>query len=234
MKKRNSNEKLLFFDMDGTLYDLQDVVGMNYQMQVDFYAECCDFSKLETERFFRKNNILPYVSEKANSATELFSRSGLDMFKWQEYRNKNFDVMKIDVKKAAEAHIVREFRQLGSTVLLTSNSIQNVKKILERLELLLEDFDKIVCSDYSYPFPVFSKLKAMKYIMETFDVKPERCLSLGDRYQTDIAPMLELGGSGILVKKPGALGEIFHFLSEEISDTVDMEHFVFYAHAEAK
>ena len=38
--------------------------------------------------------------------------------------------------------------------------------------------------------------------------EPKNCFSIGDRYQTDIAPMLELGGCGILVKQSASLERI--------------------------
>ena len=32
-------QKLIIFDLDGTLYDLNDVMSMSYQMQIDFFSE---------------------------------------------------------------------------------------------------------------------------------------------------------------------------------------------------
>lgn len=221
------NWKLVIFDMDGTLYDLQDVVGMNYRMAVEFYSTACGLSREEAESVLAANSILPYVSENARSATEFFSKSGLDLAAWQEFRESHFDVCQIEMHKAADAQSVRAFRWQDKLVLLTSNSMRNVQKVLERIRLSTEDFDRIVCSDHNYPYPIFNKQTAMAYIMEIFEVEPVECISIGDRFQTDIAPMLALGGAGILVKRPKALEAVFRFLSGTLQD-VEAELFTFY------
>lgn len=219
--------KLIIFDMDGTLYDLQDVVGMNYRMAVEYYSTACGLSGDEAESVFAANSILPCISVKARSATEFFSKSGLDLAAWQEFRESHFDVCQIDKHKAADAQSVRAFRLQGKLVLLTSNSLRNVQRVLERIGLSTDDFDRTVCSDHNYPYPTFNKQKAMSHLMEDFGVDPAECISIGDRFQTDIAPMLALGGAGILVRRPKALEDVLRFLSGTLQDG-DAGTFVFF------
>ena len=61
--------KLIIFDMDGTLYDLQDVAGMNYRMEVEFYSTARGLPEEEAESVLAANSILSYASEKAHSAS---------------------------------------------------------------------------------------------------------------------------------------------------------------------
>lgn len=225
--------ELTIFDMDGTLYDLRDVAGMNYRMEVEFYSTACGLSGEAAESILAANAILPYVSENARSATEFFSRSGLDLAAWQEFRERRFDVCQIDTLKAADAQSVRAFRRQGKLVLLTSNCVRNVRKVLGRLGLAAEDFDRVVCSDQNYPYPIFNKQKAMSYLMGELGVEPAECISIGDRFQTDIAPMLALGGAGVLVKRPKALEDVLRFLSGASRD-VDSASFVFYPNSAAQ
>lgn len=222
--------ELILFDMDGTLYDLQDVADTNYRMEVAFYSASCGLTEEDTQSIFDANFILPYASDKARSATEFFSRSGLDLAAWLEFRDRHFNVSQIDMRKAIDAQTVRAFSRLGKLILLTSNSFRNVQKVLEKLELSTEDFEGIVCSDHHYPYPKFNKQQAMLYIMETFGLEPAGCISIGDRFQTDIAPMLTLGGTGILVRHPKALENVLQFLKGTSQD-VDAESFVFYPSA---
>ena len=213
MEKMNKKNKLIIFDMDGTLYDLQDVIGMNYEMQKDFYSNYYGISCDETEHIFREHDIFPYISAKAKSATEFFDKTGISIKQWQAYRKEHFDVKKIDAGKAVENNILQGFHLMYHTVLLTSNSFENVKKVFRHLDISLDNFDGIICSDYGYPYEIFDKYHAMKHIMEKTAKKPENCLSIGDRYETDIAPMLKLGGSGIVVKKPEALSDVYEYLT---------------------
>lgn len=222
----NAGWKLIVFDMDGTLYDLQDVINMNYRMQMDFYSECCGISCDEVKRIFEQNSILPYISSRAKSATEFFSKNGIDLTKWQHYRNKHFDVGQIDASKAVNDDIIRKFHQKYNTILLTSNSIKNVEKVLDHLQIKWNHYDRIICSDYNYPYSTFDKFCAMRHIREVFSAEPGECLSAGDRYETDIAPMLRLGGTGILVKKPKAMYDVYRYLEGE--DCADDEKFIVY------
>ena len=52
-----------------------------------------------------------------------------------------------------------------------------------------------------------------------------KVLSIGDRYCTDIEPMLSIGGDGILVKKPGAVEKLLEDLKTGVSLTDSYEWF---------
>lgn len=219
--------KLVILDMDGTLYDIHDVVGMNYRIVVEFYSTECGLSEAGAEKILAENFILSHVSDKERSATEFFSKSGLDLFKWQAFRTQHFDVEKIDLHKVSDPQLIREFREHGMLVLLTSNSFCNTQKILERIRITTDDFDSVVCSDHNYPYAIFDKRKAMTNIMEHFDVEPAECISIGDRFQTDVAPMLDIGGAGIQIKTPKALKHVIQFLYGPLKNT-DTKMFTFY------
>lgn len=226
MDSKDAKWEVVIFDMDGTLYDLQDVIDMNYQMQVNFFSHWFDISCSEAKRIFKENNILPYLSTEAKSATEFFSKIGIDMQEWKNYRNMNFDVNKINVSKAADDNIIRKFHMKYRTVLLTSNSLINIKKVFRHLKISMNNFDMIICSDYNYPYNIFDKSHAMEFITEVLTVSPQKCLSIGDRYETDIVPITTLGGTGVVLGKPKALYDVYNYLEGIYVDCCD---FVFYA-----
>ena len=220
--------RLIIFDMDGTLYELSDVISMNYRMQVDFYSEHMGVTANEAMKVFTQNDILPVISPTARSATEFFSSSGMDLSAWQKYRNSHFDVSCIDVAKAVGTGIIKDYHVRYKLCLLTSNSYVNVIRILDRLEIPITEFDQIVCSDHNYEFEKFHKLRAMQSIMRHFDVLPKKCLSIGDRFNTDVAPALELGAYGIVVYHPWAIKEVYKFLSSDDCLDINQTAFSFY------
>lgn len=71
-------ERIIIFDMDGTLYDLDDVVSMNYDMQVKFLSMKRNMSREETVSYLAENRIFPTITKESKSATELFLQIGLD------------------------------------------------------------------------------------------------------------------------------------------------------------
>ena len=64
--------KLIIFDLDGTLYNLEDVALSNYKMQLNFYSFCTGKTNEEVVKVFEANDIYPIISRKSKSATDFF------------------------------------------------------------------------------------------------------------------------------------------------------------------
>ena len=200
--------KLIIFDMDGTLYDLKDVIQMSYNMQVSYFAEKTGQSHEATKTFFAENGLFPDIRKESKSATEMFVRQGLKMEDWSKYRDNNFDVNAIDISKAVKDNLLQKFSEQFVLVLLSSNSYRCIQKVFSHINCSLSHFDEIICSDRYEGHGSFNKKEAMKLICEKYDIDISNMLSIGDRYKTDIEPFLELGGSGLLIKKNDSLKKI--------------------------
>lgn len=192
---------LLILDMDGTLYDINDVIRATYRMQVEFYSQYTGKTSEQVEKIFEENDIRPFVSESTKSATEFFISNGIDGKEWSEYRKLNFDVTNIDKKKAVKQELIEELSKSYPIVLLSTNTKESISKVLRRIEINEGVFKDIVCSDNMNIVP-FNKENAISEIIIRYGCKPDRILSIGDRYQTDIVPMLKLGGDGVVVEDP--------------------------------
>lgn len=200
--------KLLIFDMDGTLYDINDVVSSNYEMQVDFLQQKTGKQRKDIVLFLEKNNIYPIIKTDSKSATELFSREGFDIQEWIYYREKNFDVSSIDISQSVNTDSMRQLASDFKLVLLSSNSYRNIKRILKHIDCDITLFSSIVCSDNFVNCVGFDKKIAMRDIAKMYSIPFFNILSIGDRYMTDIKPILELGGSGILLSSPRSISKI--------------------------
>lgn len=199
--------------MDGTLYDLTDVVKMNYDMQVKFLCTKKRITEQEATLFLAENHVYPIMKEDSKSATELFLQIGLDTKEWSDFRNTHFDVTKIDKKKAVSEAVLKQFSKFGIIVLLSSNAYSVLEKVLRHIAINTSLFDEIICSDrFPYQLP-FKKKLAMEFLGEKYKVDYKDMYSIGDRYKTDIEPMLEIGGRGILLKKNLGLNRVYNDLN---------------------
>ena len=54
----------------------------------------------------------------------------------------------------------------------------------------------------------FNKKDAMEDLLRHFSAIPSNLISIGDRFNTDIKPALELGGSGYLLHTPKAFTSV--------------------------
>ena len=205
--------KLIIFDMDGTLYDLNDVVQMSYDMQVEFLSMKRSISKAEAIDFLSQHHVYPVMKEDSRSATELFLQMGFDKKEWSEYRDARFDIEMINKDKAIDENTIRSFSDLGIVVLLSSNALSVIEKVLSHINIKSSVFDRIICSDrFPYQEP-FSKKRAMEFLSDKYCVKFNEMISFGDRFETDIKPMIQLGGLGALIQSPSALIDVFNDLS---------------------
>lgn len=206
--------QLIIFDVDGTFYDLNDVVSDNYNMQVDFWATEKNLSKESVKILFAQNNILPYKSEKARSATEFFLRNGVEIDTWRRYREAHSSPCNIRKETAVSNELLAGFAELSKLVLLSSNTSANIRDILNWLELEEGLFEAVFCSTSETGGKTFSKKMMFHYILDRYEVESNAVLAVGDRYETDIGPLVNLGGSGVLVRKPADLKELYRDLCE--------------------
>lgn len=219
---------LIILDLDGTLYDINDVIKMSYQIQVNFLVSQIGLSLDNAINLLSKHDIRPILTKESKSATELFYKLGISKIKWNEYRNHNFDVSMIDTSKAVKEIVVSQLKRCGKVVLLSSNVFNVILKTLKHININSNIFDDIVCSDL---FPVdlsFEKKIAMEICSKRFEIECNNMISIGDRFSTDILPMLELGGRGILLKKNNALPLVANDLSANSLHSNEL--YDYYAH----
>lgn len=205
--------KLIIFDVDGTFYDLEDVIQSNYEIQVDFYAEQKKLPKECVKRLFEQERILPYKSQNARSATEYFLKNGIDADIWKEYRENHTSPQRIRKETAVSNELVKKYAEVASLVLLSSNSLRNIQNTLQWLEIDQTLFKDIFCSTANVGCMPFSKMKIVPQILSKYKLAPASVLCIGDRYESDILPLISLGGKGVLVEKPADLEEILQDIS---------------------
>ena len=214
-------ERLIIFDMDGTLYDLDAVMPIIYETQIAFLRLKTNVSRDEAVSFFSDNCVFPFVSEKSRSATRLFQESGFDLQEWNEFREARFPFDAIDPNAAVSMKMMEEFRQLGTCVLVTSNSLNNVDRVLDKISLRPTVFNRIVCNDATSDKRPFEKMDAFRRLFDDYSMQPHQAFSIGDRFPTDIEPMLSLGGNGVLVSTPESLQRVLMDLSAGTLVTCD-------------
>lgn len=214
--------KIIVFDLDGTFYDLNDVLRMSYDMQVSFLCMKRNVCQEEAIRFLQDNHIYPVMKKDSKSATELFLKMGYDKSEWSTYRVAGFDVNKIDRSKAIDEKTIIDFAKYGILVLLSSNAYVIVEKVLKWIGISPSVFDEVICSDrFPYNTP-FKKKMAMEYLAGKYKKPFSEMISIGDRYSTDIQPMTELGGMGVLISTPASLKSVYSDMKSRNLRTCDL------------
>ena len=206
-------KRLIIFDMDGTLYSLDAVMPAVYEIQIDFLSLKKGWSRDRIVAYFNDNSVFPFVSEMSRSATALFQSEGLDAKEWNDFREARFPFDAVDPSPAVSKELMDNFNKLGSCVLVTSNSRKNAERILGKIGINVSSFDRVVCNDTTSSNRPFCKKDIFEKLLDDYSMRPHQVFSIGDRYSTDIRPLLELGGNGVLVAAPESLSGVMGDMS---------------------
>ena len=209
-------------DMDGTLYDVSDLIEDGFNTSVNYLIEFYEFDKEDAEEALIQNHIYPYVSEDARSTTGFFISRGIDMTHWDAYRSEHFGYRLIDNSKAMSEESLKKLADIAPLVLLTNNTRINVKHVLDKINVSEDIFMEIFCNENEKKTP--SKKTMMEELLQRYNVKPEEALSIGDRFDVDAKPMIELGGRALILLKPQAIDRFL----DEIDNPQSCDVYSFY------
>lgn len=206
MKTYNIPEKasVLIFDIDSTLYTCPEYAHEQIDSQVRFWAEQCGITPEEGRKriaSFRKQWAQDHGGQKI-SLGNLFTNFGVSIQTSIEWRKKLFDPAEYLSRNEDLIKTLQELSKKYSLICVTNNPVEPARRTLEVIGIsdLFPDIiglDTCMCSKPSE--------KILNLALETVSLRTGRsikysdCISIGDRYDIDLALALELGMGGILV-----------------------------------
>ena len=216
------NIRFIIIDMDGTLYDMADLIADGFDTAVAYMMEFYEFEKEDAVKTLNDNHIYPYVAADARSTTQFFLSRFIDTHHWDSYRSEHFGYPLIVKEKAMTEEMLKKLADIAPLVLLTNNTRINVSHVLNQIGVSEDVFTEIMCNENENKSP--TKAVLMEKLMKEYDVKPEETLSIGDRFDVDAKPMILLGGKALILKKPQYLNKFL----QEIEDPRDCEEYQYY------
>lgn len=214
MKTYNLPEKIstLIFDIDGTLYTSAEFVHEQVDVQVRHWADLNGMTHKEAREKisdFRKKYAAEHGGKKI-SLGNVFLNFGVDIdtsIKWRIELLKPESFLKPDEKlKKALEDTSGKFKLIA----VTNNPVEAARKTLAVLGL-----EKVIPQIIG--LDTCRKSKPAKEILnlalERTDSKASECISIGDRYDIDLALPLEMGMGGVLVSGAEEVTEFLKTIS---------------------
>ncbi|MCI5830879.1 MAG: HAD family hydrolase [Treponema sp.] len=214
MKTYNLPEKIstLIFDIDGTLYTSAEFVHEQVDVQVRHWADLNGMTHKEARKKisdFRKKYAAEHGGKKI-SLGNVFLNFGVDIdtsIKWRIELLKPESFLKPDEKlKKALEDASGKFKLIA----VTNNPVEAARKTLAVLGL-----EKVIPQIIG--LDTCRKSKPAKEILnlalERTDSKASECISIGDRYDIDLALPLEMGMGGVLVSGAEEVTEFLKTIS---------------------
>ena len=201
---------------------MKDLIADGFDTAVAYLVEYYEFEKEEAIKILNDNHIYPYVAADARSTTQFFMSRFIDVYHWDSYRSEHFGYRLIVKEKAMNRKMLERLSKIAPVVLLTNNTRINVSHVLNQIDIPESVFAEIMCNEEENKSP--SKITLMEKLIRKYGVKAQETLSIGDRFDVDAKPMMQLGGKALILKKPQA---IERFL-DEIDDPKDCEDYFYY------
>lgn len=208
--------KVIIFDLDGTLYPYSFYEKQYYEFSINTIINLFGKDKCDAIRILSDYGIYEhYIPDKSRSLTDLVLSKGISIDKWNSYRDKHFVISNLDKAETVKLCTLNGLKEIYKLYLVTNNTMKTTKRILEEIGIKEEIFENIYSSENMY---VCKKKKGKEYVYSLIKEKNrlqfENMLAVGDRYNVDLLPLLEQGGSGILIKMPDEIDLIQKILVE--------------------
>jgi phosphoglycolate phosphatase/putative hydrolase of the HAD superfamily len=194
--KLHSPIRSLIFDMDGTLYThhayLQSQIDGIINRLAQVRGETFEETRAAVETC-RGKKALEGRKISLGNALEYFGISVAESVRWREELIEPARFLSEDEELQKTLGLLAEKRPL---TLVTNNPVSVARRTLACLGVA-EFFPVLIGLDTCW----VSKPHAEPFrkAAELLGVPPEACVAIGDRYDIDLAPPLELGMGGILV-----------------------------------
>ena len=188
----------ILFDIDSTLYTNAAYAYEQVDVQLRHFAEIRGLAYKEAKAkidAYRQNWAKEHGGAKTSFGNTLaaFGIPIEESIRWREKLINPADYLEYDAKLV---ETMEELAKNYKIAAVTNNPLAPAKKTLETLGVI-SFFDEIVALDTC----CVSKPHRLPYetAAKNLSVSIEKCLSVGDRYDIDLAVPLEMGMGGILV-----------------------------------
>jgi len=196
--QKPENVRTLIFDIDSTLYTNPAYAFEQVDVQIRHFASLQGLSP-DTARAeinaYRKSWSLEHAGRKISlgNTMKAFGIPIEESIRWRETLLDPDKYLKKDTKLAETLSVLEKRYAL---ICVTNNPVLPARKTLEALgvEHLIPRIIGLDTCNVSKPAREPFLLAAA-----STDCRPQQCISIGDRYDIDIALPLELGMGGILV-----------------------------------
>lgn len=204
----------LIFDIDSTLYTNEKYATDQILVQIKHFAKIFAMSQEDAEE-----SITVFRAEYAKlhgkkislgNTLEHFGVPISESIRWRETLIQPEDYLTEDI------FLIKTLDALSSRfsfIALTNNPVLVAKKALKALGVL-HYFSHIVGLDttgFSKPHE-----QPLKLCLEVMNVNAEQCISIGDRFDIDLALPLEMGMGGILVDGVGDVYKLIDVLENPL------------------
>ena len=183
--------KVVVFDFDKTLYN--NVVYENW-------FNYCKRALCELVQEVPADVL--YILEKQENIgdrkmIETLVKSGMSAKDWIDYRRNHLRTFDVSDAEAIDKNVLQDFASKYTLYIASHNQRFDIDRVAKALGIDFTLFKDVLTN--SFDDGLFSKKYMYNKIIEKEKIKPEELFVIGDDFEHDIQPALEIGARGKLV-----------------------------------
>jgi FMN phosphatase YigB (HAD superfamily) len=196
-----SRPQLVVFDLDGTLYPRESYTDLVLDVMVRALVELNGLTpQAALDRVAQLRKMMA-TNWDATSTTAFILAQGVDARQWQQYRSRHLDIAAGLSRDERVVGGVADLRRRFPVALLTNNTRALADRILRKIGFADNAFSAVVSAEDVGACPKPSPA-AFQTVLDLLHVPAAATWGIGDRYDIDIAPLVQLGGAGITISGP--------------------------------
>ena len=210
--------KVLIFDFDETLYYSHNMKDYYVNYILTTLQNLTDLTKEKALELMNKYGFTSNNGERVSFGKNC-DKFGVTKQQWNNYRIDNFFQIDYSSAEIVDNSLLNDLSKLFNLYIVSNEILENLEYKAKMLNIDLSVFKKIYAplkkDVLNYKS---SKQEIYKQIIEEENCKPQEVFAIGDRYAVDVQPLIELGGTGLLVKRPSEISDFFLFNKGEEID----------------
>lgn len=198
LNPNEKNYKIIIFDFDETLYF--------HPRALDFYVKfiknaICDLSGCDEKKAMSLIHKYGFDQrgEKRVSFAKTCKEFGIDVEAWDKYKITHFFEVDYDGAYTVDNSLLEELAKNYTLLILSNELYEHIIYKAQKLKINLSVFDRIYAPSAVKGIPATSKKETFIKICEDYKAAPQQLFAIGDRYQVDVLPLIEIGGKGTQV-----------------------------------
>ena len=195
-----SDIKVIIFDFDETLYYAPDILKYSLEYKKQALIDMGGYTGAEASALLNK-----YGYTLTNKHAEAFGNNmknfGIANETWDKYKITNIFLPPKEVVSTLDNGLLAKLAEKFRLYIASRDMYENIVKKSAEYDIDLNNFNAIKCprAEDNY-FTPDSKIFYYEQIIAENKIAPQEAIVFGDRFKVDIEPMLNLGGSGILIQ----------------------------------
>ncbi|MGD9901270.1 MAG: HAD family hydrolase [Spirochaetales bacterium] len=198
--------KAIIFDFDKTLYFSKDLDDYYTKFIKDTIVKLGGYNEEEALKIMEEYGFIG--DKKRPSFAKTCCNFGISKESWDAYRIENFFEFDYENADVVSNATLQRLAQKYPLFLVSNEVKKNLITKANKLNIELSHFSNIFAPDATEIDTYPTKKEIYKLIGDNLNLTYNSLFAIGDRLLVDVQPLLELGGSGIIITHPDQINEI--------------------------